>query len=157
MRSPSWTRLYKLTRDPILKAWVSFLPRFITNPRMCTHFYTARPTICHTRRTTSRSPRPSDTRKSAASRLNTRDRLNFWRTFLSNEAYLLSDIRRQISRASCRSCEELLTRGPRRESGNIRPVFTTIYHPLTGQIGDILRKHWCILQSKPDLHQVVPL
>ncbi len=68
--------------------------------------------------------------------------------------YLLSDIRRQINRALCRSREELLTGEPRRKSGNTRPGFTTIYHPLTGQIGDILRKHWGILQSKPDLHQV---
>ncbi len=68
--------------------------------------------------------------------------------------YLLSDIRRQINRASRRSREELLTGEPRRKSGNTRPVFTTIYQPLMGQIGDILRKHWGILQSKPDLHQV---
>ncbi len=60
----------------------------------------------------------------------------------------------RINRASCRSREELLTGEPSRKSGNTRPVFTTIYHPLTGQIGDILRKHWGILQSKPDLHQV---
>ncbi len=147
MRSPTWTRLY--TRDPILKG---------TGRPSSTVYH--KPMDVHPLLHSTSSHPPHTTYNIAfAQALRYKKicseppeyelQIKLLENIFIKRGYLLSDIRRLISRALCRSRVELLTRAPPPEIG--QPCF---YHYLPPTHGPNRRHSTQIYSPKPDLHQV---